>query len=221
MENLPFFYYDIIARIIPGALLIASLRSAGAKLPSEWAWVFQGAEAWKNLVAALVCAGAAYMIGVLMEVVFSSPLDLLSRKAFESAFQSYEWRKSWFRPALKGEDYVKYRRHLWNWLTLKGAHDPRAFAHAHRFQAETRLCCYSVLPALIFTGSAIYQGRICDLCRWSCSWPALAGTAFTLLLVCGAYLREWRRWVQALVSADHFGFRWPRAAPRARAYRPE
>ena len=219
MGNLPFFYYDIIARIIPGGLVIAALGFAGVKLPLEWAWVFGGPEAWKTVVAALLCAGAAYVLGVLMEVLFSRPQDWLSSRAFRRAFRSYVWRRDWFAPTLSNPaDYLHYRRHVWNWIILKGAQDPLAFAHAHRFQAEARLCSYSTLPALVFAVAAACHGRTCSFCWRPCSGFFWAGIILALALIPSAYAREYRGWVQVLVSADHFGFLWPAPRPKTGLY---
>jgi hypothetical protein len=217
MENLPFFYYDIIARIIPGALMIAALRFAGARLPAEWTWMFQGGQAWENVVAGLICAGAAYVLGVIMEVIFATPLEWLTNTTFKRAFDSYVWRRDWFKPRLSSSnDCRNYRRHSWNWATLRGAHEPLAFAHAHRFQAETRLCAYSMLPALVFTIASVSGGRFCNFCSLPCIALPLGGIFFMGIMGWGAYSREKRRWIQVLVSADHFGFRWPAKPPNRR-----
>ena len=51
----PFFYYDILARVIPGAFTLAAiLILAPDAVASRWMNVFAGAETWKAVAVPLV-----------------------------------------------------------------------------------------------------------------------------------------------------------------------
>lgn len=70
---IPFFRYDILARIVPGALTLAVLAFAGVELPPVWADLFRGNTSGSPIpgsavLVPLVCAGVCYVIGVLYEV---------------------------------------------------------------------------------------------------------------------------------------------------------
>ena len=70
MDKLPFFYYDILSRITPGATALATLFLIGDKMPPSWHSFFvEGEENWKAVVVPLLLGGLCYVIGVLFEAV--------------------------------------------------------------------------------------------------------------------------------------------------------
>jgi len=70
MDKLPFFYYDILSRITPGATALATLFLIGDKMPPSWHSFFvEGEENCKAVVVPLLLGGLCYVIGVLFEAV--------------------------------------------------------------------------------------------------------------------------------------------------------
>ena len=154
----------------------------------------------------LICLGGAYTIGVLFEAWSRLPplkwfMDKQDERSFAKAFKIYTWLHNECKPKLDKEDeQVEYRHKAWDWLTLNDA-QPNAFTHAHRFQAEARLCFNSSISWLLFTlAVGISLGWCGTWHRW---WVCLVGFAMFLLFACGSYAREKRRWFQMLIAADH------------------
>lgn len=219
---IPFFYYDILARIMPGIMVLAVLRYGGLRMPEAWGNLLTGG--WGAVIAPLVVAGAAYVIGVLLEAGWYMPgfswvAERMSNRAFQSAYNNYTWLNPSSHPDLKGREGLKPFRHAaWDWLILKGAEKPLIFAHAHRFQAEMKLCRHSLLPVVFFLFLVLCNRCGCSTqCTLVRSWYLGLGLATALLFAWGAYAREKRRWLQVLISVDHFQWRWPPPLPPAQS----
>ena len=79
MESpLPFFYYDILSRIVPGAVTLSVLLQVHGFGPVDWfkSFVQSGEkDSWEKLVVPVLLVGLCYVIGVLFEV-FDYILDV-------------------------------------------------------------------------------------------------------------------------------------------------
>jgi hypothetical protein len=212
-DVIPFFYYDILARIIPGVMVLAVLRCGGLRMPEVWGSLLT--VRWGTVMAPLAIAGAAYVIGVLLEAIWYIPgfrqLDeWVSNQAFDDAFREYKWLNPAPRPDSKvGEGLKRFPDAAWERLTLEGAEKPLVFAHAHRFQAEMKLCRHALLPVAGFVVLVLFNQSDCSIqsTHIRC-WYLVLGPTTALLFAWGAYARERRRWWQVLICADHF--QWPR-----------
>lgn len=253
---IPFFYYDLLARIVPGALTLGVLAYAGVELPNPWRPFFSAETAWGAVVIPLVLAGSSYAIGVLYEVLLAVPglsrvRGWLASVAFDHAFRcergiNYGWRdlgvlqelecqlgndgigggdfakrleeiKREIASAVKNNginedlgklksDIRKSERELrfayMNKLTHEGIADKAVLlAHSIRLQAEARMCWHCVAPKGMF---CLFAFRKCQSNGCSQQWWHLAlGIALLVLLAWGAYAREWRRWLQVVISAKY------------------
>jgi len=225
-ERFPFFYYDIVARIIPAAVLLCVLSLIGldSRMLVNWAWSASKSSASPGLlepaVLAVIYLGLCYAIGVAFEVL---PYVLLLRGVLEAcldqtfceAVQDRSWRRSPESPSPSQPiqlDTRALRRHCWNWLELQPrAGLPRAFAHAHRFSAESKMFQYFACTALILPAAAFIRLTLVEL-TWCPAWwgqPAIPlphAIYWSLCLafgfICAVYWRERRRWVQVLDAVD-------------------
>jgi len=71
MDSLPFFYYDILARIVPGAATLAVVwdNKIAFHLPVAWLMKFANADGdWRKVVVPVALLGLSYVIGVVYEV---------------------------------------------------------------------------------------------------------------------------------------------------------
>lgn len=250
---IPFFHYDLLARIVPGALTLSVLAYAGVELPNPWRPFFSAETAWGAVVIPLVLAGSSYAIGVLYEVLFAFPglwhvRNWLASVAFDRAFRRERgidcgWRelvglKNLVRQLVNDgigvgdlvkrldeiergssskktrnkelgklkSDIRKSERELrftyMDKLTHEGIADKAVLlAHSIRLQAEARMCWHCVAPMGMFCLFAFrkYQSNGCS----QQSWHLAIGIALLVLLAWGAYAREWRRWLQVVISAKY------------------
>jgi hypothetical protein len=75
---LPFFYYDILSRIVPGAATLSVLWQVQGFGPVDWfkSFVQTGEkDSWEKLVVPILLVGLSYVVGVLFEV-FDYVLDV-------------------------------------------------------------------------------------------------------------------------------------------------
>ncbi|MBN2563302.1 MAG: hypothetical protein JXQ75_20470 [Phycisphaerae bacterium] len=215
---IPFFYYDILARIVPGALTLGVLAFAGVEVPDAWAGLFVSGGSWSAVVTPLVCAGACYVVGVLYEAFFAVPgvhwlynwmitfayrrakRDRHGRESQGVGSRITEWRYDMCPSKGYGQskkDRIDLEHRFSRWGIGENA---RVFAHAHRFQAEAKMCLHSFLPALFF----VYCARedVNSVGCWQQQWLFWIGVVVAILFAWGAYARERRRWLQALAWED-------------------
>lgn len=205
-KPIPFFYYDILARIVPGAATVATLHMLGKHLPNSWLVLFDGQQTWKAIVIPLALGAICYAIGVLYEAIdYSWPVKLLvwwiDDRAFSNAQRTFgddeeaERVTSTHAPA---EEARRSRFHLWNTLVFEGARDPgfsSVFAHCHRYQAEHKMFLHLAYPSLL----------LATLC-FASHMPIQAVIIFFVLvptLIYVSFRRNERRWLQAL-SSDNY-----------------
>lgn len=231
-DRFPFFYYDILARIIPGALTVVVLAYLGIEMPDSWSDLIHGSSGktssgaeptppsgiWDPVVLSAVYAGGCYAMGVLYEVVFLiPPLRACLESCFDRAFRRSARNRDWRRPVdrrpllanpglaerLSAPDVKWIRRHCWNWLMLRPCEGrANAFAHAHRFQAESKMLQHALLTAVVLIVGGVWKTLFSN---WSTShlwWTVVISLVAMALFALGAYLREGRRWLQVLDSLD-------------------
>jgi hypothetical protein len=220
MKEIPFFYYDIIARFVPGGLLLIALHLLRLDASFAFAFLFDGSETWKAVVDPFIVAGAAYGFGSLLEVLlrnrFSEISDYSYKKAKAKQAQLYpECTPNFSRKTnnqsdmiLREEDEKAYRLDVWQWLTVKIANENLpAFSHAHRFQCESKMFLHAAIPVsfLVTVGVFRYFGTERP---YEIAVGVLALIISLSIFVFCVYLCEIRRWIQALAAADQLGFIW-------------
>jgi hypothetical protein len=134
------------------------------------------------------------VIGLIYESLSGCFWQWQCRRALISAAKGH---KSWHRPvpstangpACNKKDLFKI---LLQWLlTSKDEGVRNAYAHIQRFQAEARLCAYSVVPLAVL---CIAAGIKCDV------WIAGLSLVMAILFAPCALFRERRRWIQAIAT---------------------
>ena len=193
MNTIPFFYYDIVARIFPGGITLGVLAYALPRMQR----LVSGPEAWKTTVVPLTIAAASYMIGVLFEVV--SPDWIVWRRisdiTFRAAAKDFRWSQEFKQPDLASPGQMRrFREEAWFDLILAGKKDQaQAFAHALRMWAEAKIYLHSLLPVVGAIMISFWRQRW----GWTVGATILAG-----IFLCGVYSPDRRRWVQILHSME-------------------
>jgi hypothetical protein len=196
MSNIiPFFYFDIVARIIPGVMTIAVVILAGPNYKSSMARLLLESKEWNGLFISLLVGSLAYMIGVLYEGFYNVP--------FINKFRRFAERRAWQAAAIRfdGANGTSYRTKdpgfritAWEQLVLQAALDSErmnaVFAHCHRFQAEAKMSQHLILTALLLPLLAHFRG----------SPLGLVDLTFLLvpLFALSSYSRDERRWWQLI-----------------------
>jgi hypothetical protein len=223
----PFFYYDVLARIIPGAFTLAVFRVlefipgnfvyswmnifAGDKTWKSVAVplvdIFTGSESWKSVVVPLLLGGLSYMIGVIYEALEFLPRNTLDKIAFKAAWKRFRDKTTNMSSTElacleKVRTNERWRIHLWEKLVYYAARKSNmvsVFWHCHRFQGEYKMFCHLIYPTLILLVGSYCKGN----------HPAEMGAVVLIVLfVCGAYFRDARRWWQLLSFAEQLSWFW-------------
>ncbi len=202
-DLIPFFYYDIIARLIPGGATLMVIAFGFSKRPFWESNFFSSTEHWNSVLAPLVLGGLAYAIGVLFEGVFS----ILKRSRF---LELKAWELAVHEFGLPKEPNPKSRTRLWEKLVLAAALEgpssenhaqpgmKSVFAHCHRFQAEYKMCQHLTIPTLMFIGFTFF--------RHSDWFWTYVGFVFLVVFLIVSVLRDKRRWWQLLMFAEQLGW---------------
>lgn len=205
MQQIPFFYFDILARILPGAFFIAMMSLADAHLPDAWrGFLFGGDFGWQAVAVPAAGIATAYLIGLTAEAssylpVMRSLTDWLTRASFDNACRTYERNYSRARAFNTHEDAVRYRCESWDRLVRKA---DSGFSHAHRFQAEAKLFWHLSILTFVTVLYAVIRCLQNQSVTNGTTVVLLAAT--TPALVWASYARESRRWLQVLIFDDRY-----------------
>lgn len=208
MNTIPFFYYDVLARMVPGGMLLLCLRVAGLKAPPSIVDAVQG-ETWKAVIMPLVIAAMAYLAGALLDGIFRffSFAEWFGRRQYEMALKDFG-KGIVLRPLPANASAEKFQHDAWQWLALKiGPKNTAAFSLAHRFQAESRLFLLSSVPAAYLAFSFL---------KIPCAaWVAAAfGIGVFILFTSAAFNSERNRWIWTLAAISQLGkSKWPERWP--------
>jgi hypothetical protein len=214
MKEIPFFYFDIRARIIPGALVLATIGMAAArldwKIPKPYnAWM-TGNEAWKSVVVPLTLFALIYLIGDAINTILRPVANGIGRRIFHRVVEE---RLSLYPSSIpkfaSEQEKDSYRFDLWEWLIL--AEKPResgAFSHAHRFQSEARMFLNASVPAALLTFVAIFAQNFLPYSILNYGFSGLAGMTILAGFLYCAYNCEKRRWTQTFSAARQLYFCW-------------
>jgi hypothetical protein len=215
MDSLPFFYYDILSRIMPGAVTLAVLSTVPDLLPPWLLSLFKTntSEGLEKLAVPVVLAGLCYMIGLLYEVVdYWYPMVWIAGAGDERAFLwvlRHKAQEDDKKLAVEPIDSIRtYRDALWRELEFKGATESAMspmFAHCHRFQAEQKMFLHLIYPSLLFSSLSFWRGIHHP--GWIWSIEGWLGLGAAVLIFLASNSRSRRRWVQTLVFCRKLGLR--------------
>jgi hypothetical protein len=202
MGNLiPFFYYDILSRITPGAFTLATLLLIRDRLPDSWHSFLSGSLGWQAVLVPIVLGGLSYVIGLIYEVFdhswpFRWAVELMESRAFHAEWETFGENHANNKeiPKLASISVeIQFRKQLWEKLVLLGGKDERldkAFAHCHRFQAEYKMFQHFEYASIVFASLSFYTRLY-----WQ---GALALVVVIPFFMHCAQRRNGRRWAQVL-----------------------
>lgn len=201
LPSIPYFYHDIVARIIPGMIQLG-LITALATCPST-AWIQKlKLETVPQLWAVLVLLAAAYFVGVFFEGVrLAVPLFHL---AFLGALTKTRRSRN-VTGQLAYEQAVRLAEETSSILESYEPLVPHFFARATRFHAEAKmmLCTAFAVPIAV----AVVRATKGD-------WPHLGGYGgiargfiVVAIFVIVAHARQGRRGVEILRCVEYLALR--------------
>lgn len=141
IDAIPFFYADLIARMIPGAISLALLRLIALKPPQPWADFSTGSG--NAVLLPLLYAGMAYVIGTVLEVLLSRPLESIYVCAFTSAAKTHAW--TYELPQGKTTSDTRTaeflsRASFGQLIVATADKESQVVAHLVRFHSEAKMC---------------------------------------------------------------------------------
>jgi hypothetical protein len=209
VKEIPFFYYDLFAKIIPGGLAAAALWLLGIRLPSNLQLMFMTSDVLRAVVFPLALLGMAYLLGSYLEAMLRPLLKRVSERTFAAAWQSQRRLLGYPMPPLKStlQDQISDRIKIWQRLALIEVEQyPAAFSHAHRFQAEGKMFMHTSLPASYFIGRIVWDRLSPFDPLLGYSGAFIAFVSALLFSVYSVWSAERRRWEQTLAAAHQLNF---------------
>ena len=201
MDKFPFFYYDILSRMIPGAVTLATLSMIRGKLPQWWCAFLGGQQSWKAVIIPLLIGGLCYVVGVFYEATDYFPgvkwiVLLADDKAFASAWATAnklrKERREWLRKK-SAQEVRRFKFEIWDRLVFIGGREAgmsAVLAHCHRFQAEHKMFLHLVYPTFLFAAFSVVGGM----------WTRVCVSLFLIVPTFSyfSHSRNTRRWLQTL-----------------------
>lgn len=82
---IPYFYADLIARMVPGAVLISLMRLTTLPIPKPWVDFISNLGSAQAVIIPILLAGLAYTLGTVLEALLNAILEKIYIRAFDSA----------------------------------------------------------------------------------------------------------------------------------------
>jgi hypothetical protein len=153
---IPFFYADLIARVIPGAAVLALLQLTNLVAPLPWRFPDFGSA--EPVVVPLLYGGLAYVIGGAFEFLSSGLLESLYVSAFRRASKTFPWTYSPKPEGGKTREARDLSRASFGHLIVNiSGKETQAISHVIRFHSEAKMCF-----ALSFILAAFFVAIIVD-----------------------------------------------------------
>ena len=205
---IPFFYADLIARIIPGTVCLALLRLTTLKPPSEWSNFISGTSPAHTVILPLVYAGLAYLIGTVLETILNRWLENAYICAFKSVSREYPWTGP-KAPAIGGRSAKNLSRATIGYLlVLASEKEVQAVSQINRFHSEAKMChtIFWILIAFLLLVLPFRPVRTGLLANPATGAVALLGAfALLLALLCVTWERQRSRARFVFRTIDRLG----------------
>lgn len=149
-KTIPFFYADLIARMIPGAVFLALLQLTTLKPPSGWVELrkIEGAAVF----IPLLYLGLTYLLGTILEAGLSHFLERFYIWEFTRACRNHAWLQCVTRDQTQGAtkdetqcDLAYLSRATFGYFIVASEEsENQVVSHLVRFHSEAKMC-FSIL----------------------------------------------------------------------------
>jgi len=213
--SIPFFYADLIARMIPGAVFLALIRLTALETPEPWA---ESIGPGDTVLVPLIYAGLAYLIGTALEVLLSRPLERIYIRAFKAASRTYAWTydvpKNQATIPVRTAEQLS-RASFGPLIVGASEKESQTISHVVRFHSEAKMCFgISVVFLTVLLVQALDDWLGVQLMRTfeqDDIWRSILVMGFPLLLYC-TYQRLESRARFILRAVERLGGEWESTA---------
>ena len=160
MENtIPYFYADLTARMVPGAVLISLIRITTLPIPKPWIDFICSLGSAQAVIIPILFAGLAYVLGTVLEALLNSILEKMYILAFGCALRNKYSRLYQEPNEVKIENIRSAkdfsRASFGHLISSPSDHEKQAIPHIVRFHSEAKMCFSSVIVLCAFLVLAI------------------------------------------------------------------
>ncbi len=152
VSAIPFFYADLIARIVPGAIALALLALTTFEVPQQW--ILPTTLPAHVVLIPVLYAGVAYVIGTVLEVALSRPLECLYELAFTAAARTHAWSDGARDNRTARTARELSRATFGQFIVGTPDSENQAIAHVVRFHSEAKMCAATAFLVVAAIGLA-------------------------------------------------------------------
>lgn len=160
-NTMPYFYADLIARMVPGTVLIALIRITTLPMPEPWIVFFSSLGSAQAVVVPILFAGLAYVLGTVLEALLSSFHEQVYILAFYCALRNkYSCLYQESNEDEKKNINIRSAKDLsrasfGHLISAPSDNEKQAIPHIVRFHSEAKMCFSSVIVLFSFLVLAI------------------------------------------------------------------
>lgn len=154
-NTIPYFYADLIARMVPGAVLISLIGITTLPTPKPWLDFISNLGSAQVVIIPIVLAGLAYILGTLLEALMSSIIENIYILAFGRAL-SKKYSRLYQEPnnvEIKNIRSAKdlSRASFGHLISSPSDREKQAIPHIVRFHSEAKMgfSCIIILCAFL------------------------------------------------------------------------
>jgi hypothetical protein len=224
LPSIPYFYHDIVARIIPGMVQLGLIASLATYHSAEWVHKLnlKAVLDTSQLAAVLILLAMAYFVGVFFEGWMLLGLEVgggrfsgLYHLAFSRALKSVR-RDHNITGSINDEEAARLQEETFSILESYEPLVPHFYARATRFMAEAKMMFYS---ALAMPAAVLVVGTTTGHWWPPGGWAGIAGGFFLCLsFVAAGFARLRRRAVENLRCVQYLALRMEPVDAQQRAH---
>jgi hypothetical protein len=215
LPSIPYFYHDIVARIIPGVIQLGLIAALMTHYLQSTEWVqklhLKAVLNVSQLAALLMLLAAAYFVGVFFEGLTRLRVPIFRKYIFGLYYPA-------FKSVLKSQhknipDTDRLAEEASSILESYEPLVPHFFARSTRFNAEAKMMLYSALAMPVAVVVVWVTTK-----HWPVGFTGfIGGVLMFLLLLKIAFARERRRAIEVLRCVQYLARRTDLADAHARA----
>lgn len=165
---IPYFYTDLIARMVPGTVLIALVSITTLPVPKQWVAIFERLGSAQGVMVPILFAGLAYVSGTVLASLLSYLLEWCHIVPFKCALKKHTTRYKRTsgdseKPRREAKELL---REAFGYLITSDLDDEKqAIPHLLRYHSEGKMCFSSMIILSAFLVLAIVDNSSYQLIR--------------------------------------------------------
>ena len=159
-NTIPYFYADLIARVVPGSVLISLIGITTLPMPKPWVDFISNLGSAQAVLIPILLAGLAYVLGTVLEALLNPILEKIYIFAFNRALSRKIYSRLYQMPNNVEIKEIRSAKELsrasfGHLISSPSDREKQSIPHIVRFHSEAKMCFSTVIILCAFLVLAV------------------------------------------------------------------